>query len=823
MRCEASHSTAEYRHRFRPFPFFTTIMSGSSGNSSQQVRTRSQRVASVVMIQGRLAKAFSVLKNDLRFYLIALMLLMNLAVCFTIEAWKPPFPHRLHDVPRSPIVCSTPFRLENPDATETAIQTAVLSTPHIYQLDSAPFVRERDALINAVLGILQTANFEEVDPALWRDFIPPTTPENQVDPNAEGRKLFESLKSAFPDENGSTRFRKAIEKTFRAAEQKGFTFGPLDRLQQEGTERILVMTPDGKETSVYNSEVILGNGSRVRDGLNESFSDPRIVDSLFHWIFPKMRAIGSTLRLDVAKTQEAMEKAQNAVETQYTEYTPGRVLVPSGTEITPPVLKLLRDEYSEYVKHLSVREKTARFFGVYALFALAHCLGWIFMYRRERRKPKTFLSSCIVLFFLLVTVMAGKFLISFSFGPGHLELIPLLIFAQSLAITFSWEMAMVLSLCVAFNLVVADGTRFDTMLILMGTTIAVIEQLGRLHTRSKLITVGLVAGGLSFVITFTAGILDGRPVAQPLFGEAILNALWTLAAGFAMTGLLPFIEKPFGILTDMSLMELGDVSHPLLQEMIRRAPATYNHSFQVGSIAESAAEAIGARGLMTRVGAYFHDIGKILKPQYFTENQTGENIHDSLEPRMSALVIVAHVKDGADLARQHRLPRPLIDLIEQHHGTSLVSYFYGMASRQNKDNPYGQGVEESSFRYPGPRPRSKEAGILMLADAAESAVRSMGDSATPGRIENMVRQITDAKMKDGQFDECGLTLHELRVVEKSIINSLIAIRHIRIKYPGQDKSLASTAARPEDSPSVVTMKTDSTVVADSSKIVKKEV
>jgi putative nucleotidyltransferase with HDIG domain len=276
----------------------------------------------------------------------------------------------------------------------------------------------------------------------------------------------------------------------------------------------------------------------------------------------------------------------------------------------------------------------------------------------------------------------------------------------------------------------------------------------------------------------------------------------------------------------MSLLELGDVSHPLIQEMLRRAPATYSHSFQVGAIAEAAAEAIGARGLLTRVGACFHDIGKILKPHYFSENQiAGENIHDTLDPRMSSLVIVAHVKDGVDLARQHRLQKPLIDLIEQHHGTSLVSYFYEMAARQNKDNPNGQTVEESTFRYPGPKPRSKEAGILMLADASESGVRSMGDTATPGRIENMVRMITETKLKDGQFDECGLTLHELRVVENSIINSLVAIRHHRIKYPGQEKHLTSAFADPQQKTeafSAMSLKPGTTIIAKPSNTLRKE-
>ena len=187
------------------------------------------------------------------------------------------------------------------------------------------------------------------------------------------------------------------------------------------------------------------------------------------------------------------------------------------------------------------------------------------------------------------------------------------------------------------------------------------------------------------------------------------------------------------------------------------------------------------------MGAYFHDIGKMLKPDYFAENQSPDvNRHETLAPAMSTLVIVAHVKDGADLARQHKLPDPIVRMIEQHHGTTLVEYFYGRASEQRKLDPNGtdNDVEERTFRYPGPRPQTKEVGVLMVADVAESACRSLIDPA-PARIESTVREVTDRRLRDGQFDESGLSLPELRTVEQSVIKSLIANYHGRIKYPEQ--------------------------------------
>jgi putative nucleotidyltransferase with HDIG domain len=201
----------------------------------------------------------------------------------------------------------------------------------------------------------------------------------------------------------------------------------------------------------------------------------------------------------------------------------------------------------------------------------------------------------------------------------------------------------------------------------------------------------------------------------------------------------------------------------------------------VALLAETAAKAIGANPLLTRVGASFHDIGKMLKPHYFVENQSGENRHEGLAPAMSTLIIIGHVKDGIELARQHRLPQPIIDFIEQHHGTTLVEYFYQEALRHH-ENGTGNGELESSFRYPGPRPQTKEIGVVMLADAVEGASRALGEPA-PNSIKKLVHDILLKRLLDGQFDESGLTLSELRIIEESLCISLIALYHARVKYP----------------------------------------
>jgi len=257
--------------------------------------------------------------------------------------------------------------------------------------------------------------------------------------------------------------------------------------------------------------------------------------------------------------------------------------------------------------------------------------------------------------------------------------------------------------------------------------------------------------------------------------------MWGSLAGFLLTGVLPLVERCFSFVTDISLLELADGSHPLLQELVRRAPGTYTHCMTVATLAETSAEAIGANPLLVRVGSYFHDIGKMMKPHYFIENQAGENRHDALEPALSTLIIIGHVKDGLALAQQYHLPKPIIDFIASHHGTTLVEYFYREAMRIHESSGQTNDDLEACFRYPGPKPQTRELGILMMADAVESTSRSLANP-TPGSLRKLVHDLLMKRLLDGQFEESGLTLTELHVIEESLCKSLIALFHARIKY-----------------------------------------
>lgn len=254
------------------------------------------------------------------------------------------------------------------------------------------------------------------------------------------------------------------------------------------------------------------------------------------------------------------------------------------------------------------------------------------------------------------------------------------------------------------------------------------------------------------------------------------GALSGFSSALIVLGILPYLENFFSRTTNIKLLELADFTQALLKRLTIEAPGTYHHSLIMASLAEQAAEAIGTNSLLARVGAYYHDIGKLSNPEYFIENQqTMGNPHDPLTPTMSSLVVISHVKEGVALARHYRLDKIIVDCIEQHHGTSLIHYFYHRALEQNTE------INSENFRYPGPKPRSKVAAILMLADSAEAASRTIEDPS-PGRIRDMVEKIINNKFTDGQFAECPITLHDLSKIAESLAASLSGLHHARIEY-----------------------------------------
>jgi len=366
-----------------------------------------------------------------------------------------------------------------------------------------------------------------------------------------------------------------------------------------------------------------------------------------------------------------------------------------------------------------------------------------------------------------------------------------------LTVAYNQRFAMGMSIFYCILVAFAAGPDADFPLFLTAAAGAVTccFALKEIRTRLKLLKVSTLAAVIVFAMSLALDLLTSRVRITDAFRTAGFHAGITLVVGMIIQSLLPLIEKVFRITTSMTLLDYSDANQPLLRRLAMEAPGTFSHSLLVGSIAEAAAEAIGRNGLLCRVGAYYHDIGKLNKPGYFVENEIGSfSRHKELSPAMSQLIIVGHVKDGIEMAKEYALPAVLRQFIEAHHGTTLIEYFYNEAKKKHgakqtagtanakrtaKSSP---PPSESEFRYPGPRPRTKEAAIVMLADTVEGAVRSLSE-VTPTRIEAVVGNMAMKRLEDGQFDECDLSLRELHLIEASISKTLAAHYHGRIAYP----------------------------------------
>ncbi|NLF45328.1 MAG: HDIG domain-containing protein, partial [Syntrophomonadaceae bacterium] len=301
----------------------------------------------------------------------------------------------------------------------------------------------------------------------------------------------------------------------------------------------------------------------------------------------------------------------------------------------------------------------------------------------------------------------------------------------------------------------------------------------RVNQTSDLARAGLYIAGVNILTIITLNLIGGSLTLNLLLYSIVIGVINGIASAVLMIGILPYLESAFSITSMIKLLELSNPNHYLLKRLLLEAPGTYHHSLMVGNLAEASAESINANPLLVRVGAYYHDIGKLKRPEYFVENQFGfDNPHEKIAPALSSLIITAHIKEGVELAREANLPQQVIDFIEQHHGTGLVKYFYNRALEEDRDGC----ISEGSFRYEGPKPQTKELALVMLADSVEAAVRSL-QNPTPETIRNMVKSIIKDKLDDGQLENSPLTFKDLETITKSFCKILEGAYHKRIEYP----------------------------------------
>ncbi|WP_158264865.1 HD family phosphohydrolase [Blastopirellula marina] len=717
---------------------------------------------------------------------LACALFAAMALWLVTGAWNPPMQYRLGYVPPAEIHPRVEFKVDDPQATRVAEREAENQAMSVYTNDTARLDQMRTRLQTTINQLTQAKQYDAEVERLWSEFFPkadentaPLTPE-------EREEQFKRLKELFQRENMHTAFQQSIEATLKPYASRGIMSQEQLDLKQGQAASIIVATagPNPNQqiislNDVLKAQVLESIRKSLKIQLQELAKGEEIgflINTTDYWVEENLPG---TLVFDNAATAKEREKAVDAVEVQQRSYPTKDPVVLAGIPLDDDDIELLRKEHEAYCMQRSFFSKTIYSLAILGMY---YALGSLCAVYLVFKCPRILKDLNEYLLFLVPTCAVIGLGYWFD-DKWQAELVLVMILAMTISIVYQQEFALLVTACVSLAIVLTSGSSLTAFVTLAATCSAATLSMTRIRSRNKLLFVGLWAGVVAFTTKYGVSIVYGQPATWALLEAAAWQGIYAVSAGILMTVLLPFVERVYGILTDISLLELGDAAHPLLQKLAQRAPGTYNHSITVASIAESAADSIRANGLLVRVGAYFHDIGKMLKPEYFIENQNAsDNRHDGLNPAISTLVIIAHVKDGADLARQNRLPRAIIDFIEQHHGTTLVEYFYRVASAKMEANPDEREVDEAIYRYPGPKPQTKEAAVLMICDAVESACRTLVEP-TSARIEALVEELSMKRLLDGQFDECGLTLQELRQIQNSVTKSLTAVYHGRVKYP----------------------------------------
>ena len=548
-----------------------------------------------------------------------------------------------------------------------------------------------------------------------------------------------------------------------------------------------------KELAIKNVSKIL-TAEQARGGLPKN---------LQKWIVPN-----TTFNLQETETRR--QAAIRSVKEKTINYQAGDFIVRAGTKLEPKDVELL-----EMIRETRGLENTPiRFLGTLLFVALA--VGGTFYFSERfvkrflpERKDYVLMGLVVVTMLIILRVsllLAGVLHEAFFYEIPRSALyyaIPISGGVMLVRMFLTAEVSLVLAVILSLLAGITVGSNVNYTTYTLISCIAAGSAIARADHRAAIMKAGFYTGLVNALAALGLHLLQIDRLESVFQWDALLAHL-----GFAMLGgflasifvlvAAPAAEGLLDYTTDIKLLELGNLNHPLLKELVVRAPGTYHHSHMVGMLAEAAAEAVGANPLMARVSAYYHDIGKMKTPAYYTENdQAQENRHEQLNPHMSALIVASHVKEGMALAKMHKLPKQIIDMIPQHHGTKRIGFFYEKAMESN--DPKVKSMEEKDFCYPGPKPQTREAGILMLADSAEAAVRALPEKS-PTRIQQTVERMIDKSFAEAQLDECDVTLKDLHEIAKAFTRTLLAIYHQRIPYaqnqpdqPAPDEKTGSEA------------------------------
>ncbi len=581
--------------------------------------------------------------------------------------------------------------------------------------------------------------------------------------------------------------RDALKNFFDGVSSQRTLFGPFHQSEISGIQIQPFLDMEDSTYAAFTAlltqelSAMLENGVIDRNAAIEA-AKPHLSESTQH-LSLAVQVLEMALRENKIhspeKTEQARQKLRASVEPVM--YKANQIIVRKGDIVTQAQYEVLLA--LGMVKAGDAKIHTLSIIG--AILLVIACFAVLYLYMRryahECLKNDGLLLMIAIIFALSILLSSAG--IAKTVSP---YLLPIIAGTALIAILLDIRFAITYNVVISIIAVlIFEGDIYClSCLMLSGTLSAfVFTRAGMRHT---LVFSALIQSLCQFALYFAIAVIEGLEIKG-----ALMRGVYGLASGAISSvfiiGTLPFWEYAFDVTTPFKLLELANPDQPLLKRLLTEAPGTYHHSLMVGNLAEAACEAVGGNALLARTGAYYHDVGKLRRPQYFKENQYAENPHDKMSPVLSASVILSHVKEGSELARQHRLPGAIRSIIASHHGTTLTAFFYHKAKIESEGD-----VDESKFRYRGPRPSTREEAIVMLADSVEAAVRSL-EQKDETSIRDMVQKILQGKLADGQMGESGLTLRDLETIEAAFVHVFCGYFHSRIKYPETDKTKENKA------------------------------
>jgi cyclic-di-AMP phosphodiesterase PgpH len=563
----------------------------------------------------------------------------------------------------------------------------------------------------------------------------------------------------------------------------------IEAVKEHGSKSVAIID-DNTGARMNRSLGDILDGDSVKDAIETyssrvSGSDRKtkqaVTGLLAGYVTPNIKADGSRTRATEESVLAGIKPVYRELEVKKNEIIVGR-----GQRVTARNMVQL-----SHIRRIFKPGTTPKFFlGAVLLFGLLGVLSSIyFSFTEKKNFLKDTKNVAIVLLNMLIAIVFADIVMR---SPQPSYFIPLAGMGMVITLLVGFKSGFISVILMGLLISLVAGGKVETMLVLLVGSAVGMYAVKDCRRRANILWAGLLVGLAKFVSIVCVGLINNLDV-----DFFVKDGAWGIASGifsaFLAMGLLPVFEYLFKVPTNISLLELSDLNHPLLKKLAIEAPGTYHHSILVGNLAEGACDAVGANSLLARVGAYYHDIGKIPKAEYFSENEmTAGSRHGNLSPSMSALIISKHVKEGVDIARKYKLNMNIIDFITQHHGNSLIAYFYQKALEKTKDEG---SLKEDNFRYPGPRPQTKESAIILLADSVEASSRAMEDP-TPSSIRNLVKKIINNKFIDGQLEECDLTLKDMNKIADSFVRVLMGIYHTRLRYPEAEESDGAANGRP---------------------------